>query len=258
MSWSWYSFAVFERKIMQERRYFHDPEVQRFLSGLLATVHERVQNVCAGQKYWRAQLGCGEDAVSEDVIPFVPERMMPLSEKVCEGRVNPKGIPCLYLSKEQKTAICEVRPWVGSYITVAQFETLRDLKLADCHSDIDPIEREKHLDELFKLKKPDPEETTLTVWRHLSLGFSKPVDRSDDCASYVPTQVVAELFKANGFDGIAYRSVFNGGSNVALFNLGSARQVDEGRVVQLTEIDVAFREKLPSQLRWQKHAFEKR
>ena len=50
----------------------------------------------------------------------------------------------------------------------------------------------------------------------------KPVTPSDDDADYVPTQIIAELFKANGFDGIACRSSLGDGRNVVLFDLDAA------------------------------------
>ena len=97
------------------------------------------------------------------------------------------------------------------------------------------------MDLLFKLKPPTPEEATETVWRWIDLSFSEPVDRGDSTVGYVPTQIIAELFKTSGFDGVKYRSLFNGGSNLALFNLDSAEQVGEGKVVQVTGTDLVFR-----------------
>lgn len=37
-------------------------------------------------------------------------------------------------------------------------------------------------------------------------------------AYYAPTQIIAELFKKNGFDGVAYKSMLADGYNVALFD----------------------------------------
>jgi hypothetical protein len=100
-------------------------------------------------------------------------------------------------------------------------------------------------DMLYKLKPPPSEEVTQVVWRWIDLAFSEPVDRDDSNAAYIPTQVIAELFKTSGYDGIKYRSVFNGGTNLALFNIDSAEQIGEGRVVQVTKIDLDFRQIYP-------------
>jgi hypothetical protein len=41
-----------------------------------------------------------------------------------------------------------------------------------------------------------------------------------------PTQVLAELFKTSGFDGIAYRSSLGPGHNIALFDVNAAELVN--------------------------------
>lgn len=61
-----------------------------------------------------------------------------------------------------------------------------------------------------------------SVWADIDRAFSQPVSPSDDTADYVPTQIIADLFKSKGYDGIIYRSAFGGGYNVALFDLEMA------------------------------------
>jgi hypothetical protein len=249
---SWSSFLSFRHKKEHEERYFHSTGVQEFLDAVLATARERIESIPNGQRYWRAQLNCDDEPCADldgevlgsRAVPYSATRMKPLAEKTLEGRVNPKGIPYLYLSTNEKTAISEVRPWVGSYVTVAQFETRTPLRLADCsRCQIDPmITTPGDLDMLYKFKTPAPEEATKVVWRWIDLAFSEPVDRDDSTACYVPTQVIAEMFRTNGLDGIKYRSLFNGGNNLALFDLDSAEQVGEGIVVQVTRIDLAFKQ----------------
>jgi RES domain-containing protein len=41
-------------------------------------------------------------------------------------------------------------------------------------------------------------------------------------ADYVPTQVLADLYRHNGYDGIPYKSLLGPGYNYALFDLDSA------------------------------------
>jgi sarcosine oxidase delta subunit len=249
---SWSSFLFFREKKSHEERYFHSEKVQEFLNAVLDTGRERFELIPEGQRYWRAQLGSDlwplDDGDGQVVdyrpVPYPAKRMKPLPEKASEGRVNPRGMACLYLATDEKTAISEVRPWVGSYVTVAEFETRKPLKVVDCsRCEIDPVVGTvRDVDMLFRLKPPSPEETTEIVWRWIDLAFSQPVDRDDSTADYVPTQIIAELFKTNGFDGIKYKSVFNGGKNLALFDLGSAEQIGEGKVVQVTKIELDFQQ----------------
>ena len=259
MSVSWKDFLSFRCKSKQEERYFHDNDTQAFFNGILATAQERIQIIPKGQKFWRAQLGCGDwpacDAdgtiIAYNVVPYSSERMKPFTDKASEGRINSKGIPCLYLATDEKTAISEVRPWVGSHVTVAQFETLRELKVIDCScGEINPMDVSvADLDKLWKLTPPTPEEAIKTIWRWIDKEFSEPVEHDDKIADYVPTQIIAELFKTNGFDGIQYKSLFNNGKNLALYDIDSAKQIDDGKVIQVTSIDVGFKQEWPTQFK---------
>lgn len=257
MSISWNSYLLFRDK-KKEIRYFNDTETQELFDTLLTTAKERIESIPEGQTFWRAQLGYEDDPlydnghiVDYNAVPLTVERMKPLVDKACEGRINPKGIPCLYLSTDEKTAISEVRPWIGSYITVAKFETLKNLKVIDCsRGAINPMNvTVADLDKLWKLKQPTPEEAIQTIWRWVDKDFSEPVDRNDNTADYVPTQIIAELFKTNGFDGIKYKSLFNNGKNLALFDINSAKQIDDGKVFQVTNVDIDYKKKWPSQFK---------
>jgi RES domain len=56
-----------------------------------------------------------------------------LTRLLTEGFARmPKGIPCLYCATTPKTAMSETRPWIGEFVCVARFRTLRDLNVVDC------------------------------------------------------------------------------------------------------------------------------
>ena len=254
MSMPWNSYLLFREK-KKEIRYLNDTETQELFDALLTTSKERIKSISRGKLFWRAQLDCSREPaydfdgriIDYNVVPYSSKRMSPEPEKATEGRINPKGIPCLYLATNEKTAISEVRPWIGSYVTVAQFKTLRKLNIINCsHGEINPMNVSvADLDKLFKLKQPTPEEAIETIWHWIDKEFSEPVDRNDNTADYVPTQIIAELFKTNGFDGIKYKSLFNNGVNLALFDINSAEQVDKGKVIQVTKVDVDFKQIYP-------------
>jgi len=260
MSILWSSFKSFKHKKKQEERYFHDNETQAFFATLLTTAKDRIESIPKGQRYWRAQLGNKDDPLYDghivdcNAVPLPIGRMKPLADKACEGRINPKGIPCLYLATNEKTAVFEVRPWVGYYVTVAVFDTLKDLKVIDCsRGEINPMAiTAGDLDKLWKLKQPTTEEAIKIIWQWIDLAFLEPVERNDKIADYVPTQIIAELFKTNGFDGVKYKSLFNNGMNLALFDINSAKQIDDGKVFQVTKVDVDFKQKWPIQFKGSK------
>ena len=144
--------------------------------------------------------------------------MKPRVNRATEGRANPKGIPYLYLATHPETVMSELRPWLGSYVSVGVFEMQRSLTLIACFSDPSESTGTK-----IYFEEPSPEKCQEAVWEHINSDFSEPLDRSDDVAEYVPTQVIAELFKREGYDGIAYKSAFGEkGYNICLFDVDAA------------------------------------
>lgn len=221
---SWRDFREFEQATKNQARYVRAPEVEAFLNTVLQTTEKRVEVIAKDQILWRAQLGCDWEPIYEEneyiddgPTPHPPERMKPLSGRANEGRANPKGIPYLYLATNRDTALAEVRPWLGSYISVGQFKTLRELRLVNCTTGQNGF--------LVYPKEPSAEKREESVWTDIDRAFARPVTPSDDIADYAPTQIIAELFKANSFDGVAYRSSLGDGHNIALFDLDMAKLV---------------------------------
>jgi hypothetical protein len=215
---SWRSFWDFKAMTTWGRRYVRDRETEDFLKAVLETANKHAEIVPAGTLLWRAQLGCEEshDQNTGRVSrrPYGDARMRPLPDRAIEGRANPKGIPVLYLATDHETAIAEVRPWIDSYVSVAAFKTGRELRLVSCRTD-----KSKLI--LYGLvgDKVSPHSYEECVWVHLGWAFSEPVTRSDNVADYASTQIIAELFKAHGYDGITYRSSLDtNGQNAALFD----------------------------------------
>ena len=114
-----------------------------------------------------------------------PDRMVPFAA-VGAGRVNRKGIPCLYLADRASAAMSEVRPWVGSSITLAQFKMVRGCLVVDCSLSTTV----SHLLEPFSLDAEEPSVGASTmedgVWGSIGFAFSRPVSRDDGSGS-VPT-----------------------------------------------------------------------
>ncbi len=208
----------FAREVTSSTRYVRSREADEFLETLLDEAQGRLDVVPADSILWRAQLGHdwealreGQQHVADVPCPFPPERMKPSRDRAREGRANPKGIPYLYLSTHRETALTEVRPGLGSLVSVAQFKTLRELKLVNC------TEAEQRT-RVFMRGTP-PEHWDTAVWSDIDEAFSRPVTPSEEHPGYVPTQIIAELFKVNGFDGLAYRSALGSGHNIALFDI---------------------------------------
>jgi hypothetical protein len=167
--------------------------------------------------------------------------MKPRPNVAGDGRANPRGIPCLYLATTEKTAILEVRPWIGSYVSIARFCLSRDVKIVNCTRDqfgfLDltwvPTRKDTY--------KVQPEDTEKMVWGEINRAFSIPSRRGDDSIEYVPTQILSERFKAAGFGGIAYKSsVGKNGFNVALFDLDAGDIVGRVGLRRVDDIDIVI------------------
>lgn len=219
------SYKAFSLATRLGNRYIYNKKVTSFLATVLATGKEREIIIEAGSIFWRAQLGHESRPVftynqntderidvGDEFHPYPSERMKPILSFATEGRVNPKGIPYLYLADTKETAMSEVRPWPGSSISVGQFKIKNKLRLIDCS-----ISHEKGF--VPPRRKSTDEDRKLWVWLEIDNAFSEPVIPSDRTTDYVPTQIIAELFKSEGFDGIVYKSSLSTGLNVVLFNL---------------------------------------
>ncbi len=213
---SYRSYRDFAKSVKWASRFIRTPEDNEFLDNVLQTAKSRHEVVPKGQIIWRAQVGNAwrrdETQDAEFPEPYDRDRMKPRKDLAEEGRANPKGIPYLYAATHEKTAVSEVRPALGAYVSVAQFHPLRNLRVVELTTSTP--NRIRIYEEGVE---PEASIREDCVWHDIDSAFSEPIQRSDEAADYVPSQIIAELFKANGFDGIAYRSGMGPGHNFALF-----------------------------------------
>lgn len=118
-------YRRFATSITHRSRYVFEPHVDEFLRTVADTGQKRRKRLKTGAILWRAQLGHAWESIPVDPtdpigalgqIPVAhePTRMKPLRDSAIEGRVSPKGIPCLYLADDKETAMAETRPWTKS------------------------------------------------------------------------------------------------------------------------------------------------
>lgn len=163
--------------------------------------------------------------------------MKPIPNIVSEGRANAGNICALYLSDNIGTALAEVRAGITHPVTVATFQTTKDLKILD-------ISLRNGWWHYFNTPSSE------NFWLILSSDFSKPLGAHNQHAHYAKTQIIAEHLKRSGLDGIFYRSQFIAhekdlaseaiaGKNLALFDLSTAECVSCS-VYQVTQQKVVF------------------
>jgi len=198
-----------------ENRFFPSESSTRFVEGLIHYAKRfKTHSFTKGEKFFRARV----HDLKMETSNFPREKMgAPLNHEAKNGRLNPSGIPYLYLADSIETAVSEVRPWIDCDLTVAEFEIERDLSFVT-------FSRKRFGD--IAVEQPEELEkfaAAETTWREfITFMFSCPFDPRDD-AAYAPTQYVAERVKKEGFDGIIYDSTLKqGGFNIALFSPTSA------------------------------------
>ena len=231
---SWRSYRRFEERVIRNRRHIWDRAIGAFLDTVMGTLQNRDLEIPKGIKLWRAQLGVeyvpvrdesGEE-VGEQPMGFSGTRMKPVAEYAREGRANSSGIPVLYLASTKQTAISEVRPWVQSELSVAQFGVTRTLNAINLTQGDGKSSWSLTLEQMLGKEEVDAETKTRVVWDDIDNAFSRPVTPSDEGESYVPTRILAELFQEAGYDAIVYRSQFGqegqDGHNIVVFKLEDA------------------------------------
>ncbi len=195
---------------LKTNRFFFNEELdifQHFISGL-PTVE-----IIEGTNFYRARKGKYYNI--RDLKP-------PDACKCNHGRLNPKGIQYLYLANSEFTAISEVRPWIGSEITVAKFVPVKKLKVLDFtynSEDIYPNNYRKVIDN----------------------NFSRPMTLEDSHIGYLPTQAIAEYIRINGYDGVKYSSsISEGGYNVAIFDSSDMKGLEISGIVTVTNVKYSY------------------
>lgn len=198
----------------------HSAEVKEFLSNIIKSLPARERSLAEGSILFRSQIGYDEHEDEGQLIitGLSRERMKPIPHKGYEGRANPKGISYLYLANDLNTSMAELRPHIGEYISSAQFRVNRNLKLIDCYS------VPKHYSYLNCIFDPpvSQEDIGYAIWSMINDAFTKPIKNNDSSSDYVPTQILAELFKSERFDGVCFKSSMGAGHNFVLFSLEMA------------------------------------
>lgn len=227
-----FNYKQFAEHVMHRSRYVLDDDSRAFVDNVLRLANNKRKAYRAGKVFHRAQIAhtvTAKGASDRALRPADKKRMTPLPDRAKEGRVNPKGIPCLYVASDAETAISEVRPWVGAYVSIAMFTLRRDVTLVDCTiSTLSTLELMDRLRRSLERTREHTEEDAASkqesLWFEINHAFSEPVSASDDVAEYAPTQVLAENFREHGYDGILYRSALaKGGLNLALFDRSAAK-----------------------------------
>jgi len=115
--------------------------------------------------------------------------------------MNPAGISYMYLSGDAATCLAEKRVGAGELRLLSEFVTTRDLKILDLS--VLPAIRVKSMFD------PEYDHDLAWAWgfaRSFRDEISSPITETSEPAPHVPTQVLSEYLRLEGFEGIAYPS----------------------------------------------------
>lgn len=203
-----------EHRLATENYFEVQDEFRKYLAKLGTDIDASLQ---AGTTLFRARIGVSQRFMrgfggwTADTVfqPFTGAAIgAPPPAKATPGRLNRDGVSFLYLATDEATAAAEVRPHPGHRVSIGAFHSSRDIRLADFGAiDIaDFASSDARLD-IFHLG--------LTIGREISLPIT-PEDRH----KYTVTQLLADIIRRQGYDGIRFPSSVASGSNVCIFQPG--------------------------------------
>lgn len=235
-----------EQSIKSESRYFN-PVANKVLDDVFSSIEQLITNdnepaistIGPNQKLnkvFRARELYDLDSVNK-VLKSPDSELGPPPFKVASaGRMNPRGISVFYSALEKQTAISEIRPAVGSYVVVGEFDIIRKLKVVDIAalqkittdwggSCFDP--------EFYETQQQSQFLVTL------SRKLSQPIHPHESELEYITTQLVAE-YLSQRWDGLLFESsqIENSNKNLVLFHKSS--RVEELTKPKKGKIDVRF------------------
>lgn len=206
------AWTDFTQEIKHRNRFFHSKDVfERLGLNVFEGFMDQFKLYSFPQTLYRAR-------VNDDNIhtPFsLDEMKKPPVHLAKSGRANPLGISYLYTGTTKECAIHEVRPPIGSYVSVVEMKIndpsnvyIVDLRFQS--ATLSPFE----IDELELLSKRIP------FFKLLDKKMSQAILPTRSELDYLPIQFLCEFIKQQDVDGIAYKSVAcqNEGYNIVFFS----------------------------------------
>ena len=224
-----HSYWRFQESVRNESRFIWTEEVRRFLDVVRSTAIERVINLPFGSTLYRAQLGLEQEEDFDEEggyirpLAYDEDRMRPVPGQTAPGRANAPGMAVLYLAFDANTAIAEIRPWIGSSVSVGTFITSRELRTLDVTKGLKPKPYPRFAANPDDIEPYTAEEKANSAWVDIDRAYSRPVTRDDEPTAYIPTQILTEIFRCEGYDALIYRSALGSrGQNIVLFDMQDA------------------------------------
>ncbi len=128
------AYFDFRQSVITGYQHIFDDVAQNFLDAVAASLPSRFYTLEEGSPLSRARRGCEWKPRSEDcseAVSFTESGMKPDADKTSAGRANSIRKPVFYGATDDKTAVSEIRPWIGALVSVGRFRALKELQLVN-------------------------------------------------------------------------------------------------------------------------------
>ena len=216
-------WEAFKEEIKEKNRFFIKNLIE--LELLLELIQDQVYTYNAGKLFYRGRI-TKEKGVSREEIGKPPANL------ASPGRANPKGIPYLYLSADEKTTLYETRATYLDFVTIGIFKLKEELKIIRL--------REIGNKSPFRIQNLKTYVFYQSFLMELEKELSKPLRRFDSELDYLPSQYLCEFIKSNDYDGVEYASSLNkGGINLAIFK-DIKLECIETKLVEIKNVEITY------------------
>jgi RES domain-containing protein len=178
---------------------------------MLRRLQSRIEMFSETNSFFRARIGVHERAVEWDTgahafIPYANELMLaPRPPLASAGRLNRAGVSYLYVATDAATAVAEVRPHPGHVVSTGTVQLTHVSRVAD-------FSRVR----LAEFSSSDAQLEDFEFLSTIERDFATPVV-PEERSNYLLGQLVADVLRELGFDGVAYRSSVSTGINFCFF-----------------------------------------
>jgi hypothetical protein len=168
----------------------------------------------------------------EFFVPFTKDQISaPPPPKTQSARLSRAGISYVYLASEKNTAIAEIRPNPGHFVSIGKFKLTKRLKFADFRtiSIMNFFESEHDIENFIFLN-------------NINKKFSIPIT-PEKREEYLFTQFITEVIRQAGFTGVIFDSSVGDGYNVVVFDLENINYLEgTGQVFKVEGLKYEYTE----------------
>jgi hypothetical protein len=204
-------YSRIEKRLKSENYFEVEKEFKRYLAKFGPALSATIP---ADFLFYRARIGitktytrCHEDNELETLHrPYLGDQIgAPPPPLATAGRLNRVGVSFLYLATDKLTAAAEVRPHPGHLLSIVGFTSKKDIRVADFGA-IDIVDFSSSDESLHVYH------LGLTIGHEIGMPIP-PEDRQ----RYSLTQLLADILRQQGYEGVRFPSSVAPGANLCVF-----------------------------------------